>query len=115
MRFQFEEALCYKFPILKACCSVSVELQCAIRTVESNILVLRHEKGAIRDFQRLFYIEELEEGVGSSVVEASHTDTADFSLSSQNSGFHNNPVKNLPTAAHVHRGCKLLRCTPRSL
>lgn len=48
----------------------------------------------MRDFyQRLFHIEELEEGVGSSVVVTSHTSSADFSLSSQNSGFHNNPVK----------------------
>lgn len=27
------------------------------------------------------------------MAEASHTDSADFSLSSQNPGFHNNPVK----------------------
>lgn len=48
-----------------------------------------------------FYIKELEEGVGSSVVEASCSDSADFPLSSQNSGFHNNPVLK-PTYGSLH-------------
>lgn len=58
----------------------------------------------MRDLSKTqFYIKELEERVGSSVVEASHTDSADFPLSSQNSGSHNNPLLRPTYSSH---------CTP---
>lgn len=54
------------------------------------------------------------EGVGSSVVEDSHWQCR-FPSVILNSGFHNNPVLSVLTAAFVHHSCKPPCCTRRSL